>query len=204
MRIPWPQGLLLAGVTLAHAFALHGLALRHARPALGDPHQRTTSRVVHTVTSAAIQPSPPARVADLPAPPTQAPSVADDIKPLAASPPAAGYLPARELDWPALPRSAPDTKLLDGQSLSGLPLSLRLFIDARGRVTAVEPLALADDDRAAWPALRAMFLATAYSPGRRHGHDVASTLDLALGVEHTQAEEAAPLMTLAGQHAAVR
>lgn len=204
MRISWPQGLLLAGVTLTHAFALQGLTLRHAPSAQGDPHQRIPSRVVHAVTRVAAQPPVPAQVVDLPPPLAQARRVADETTHPPASPPAAGYLPARELDWPALPRSAPDTTVLDGQSLSGLPLSLRLFIDAHGRVTAVEPLTLADDDRAAWPALRAMFLATAYSPGRRHGHDVASTLDLALGVEHATADDTAPLRPPAGQHAAAR
>jgi hypothetical protein len=89
--------------------------------------------------------------------------------------------------------------MLNGQSLSGLPLTLRLYIDAQGRVTAVRALQLADDDCAALPALQAMFEATAYSPGRQHGRDVASTLDLALGVEPAPDAEP-PAATL--QHAA--
>lgn len=157
---------------------------------------------MHAVARVAAPPHLPARVTDLAPSPVQAQRVADDAVPPPASPPTAGYLPAHELDWPALPRSAPDTTALDGQSLSGLPLILRLFIDARGRVTAVEPLTLADDDRATWPVLRAMFLATAYSPGRRHGHDVASTLDLALGVEHAPADDTTALTPVAWQHAA--
>jgi len=93
------------------------------------------------------------------------------------------YWPAEQLTWPALPRSAPDTALLDGQALSGLPLRLRLYIDATGRVQRVEALQIAMQDRPALSALQAMFLNTAYSPGRLHNHDVASYTDLVLGVE---------------------
>lgn len=202
MRISWGQGLLLAGVTLTHALALQGLALGLAPTAQGSPHHRIPSRGGHAVARVAAQPHITARLTDLAPPPALAQRVVDDTAPPPASPPAAGYLPARELDWPALPRSAPDTTALDGQFLSGLPLTLRLFINAHGHVTAVEPLTLADDDRAAWPALRAMFLATAYSPGRRHGHDVASTLDLALGVEHARADDTAAPAPVTWQHAA--
>lgn len=188
--------LLLAGVVLGHAAALQCMGSPHPPLSLTRPGTATTVRTVTLASPhvALARPAPTPTMAAPAAPGLDAPS---------------GYLPAHQLDWPALPRSAPDTARLDGLVLSGLPLTLRLYIDARGRVTAVEALTLADDDLAVLPALRAMFLATAYSPGRRLGRDVASTLDLALAVEPAAGNDLAPngeLLTVpsATQHAAAQ
>jgi len=181
MRLTWPHGLLLAGVTLAHAAALRGMHPLPAQAPMTQGQPRPAAMILRMSPTAvtAVTAVTAAEQANEPTP----------VKPTARSSPVAeaaprqdGYLPAHQLDWPALPRSAPDTALLDGHTLSGLPLRLRLYIDADGRVTAVEALIVADNDRPALPALQAMFGATAYSPGRRQGRDVASTLDLALGV----------------------
>lgn len=90
---------------------------------------------------------------------------------------------AEALDRPPVPVSAPDTARLDGLVWSGLPLRLRLFVDAAGRVVDVQPLVVAPGDEAALPRLREMFVATAFIPGRRAGHDVPSRLDLELTTE---------------------
>ncbi len=200
MRLTWPiRGphlLLLAGVALGHVATLQAI-VHPAKPVATEVARQAVAYRVRTLT-------PPAALQDtLSSPAPAAPS------PAAATPPGentpqAGYLPAHQLDWPALPRSAPDTTLLDGQALSGLPLTLRLYIDARGRVTTVDALVLADDDRPALPALQAMFRATAYSPGRRQGRDVASYVDLALGVAQATADDTSTVPTAAApwQHAA--
>ncbi|MEY8875497.1 MAG: hypothetical protein AB9M60_03235 [Leptothrix sp. (in: b-proteobacteria)] len=105
------------------------------------------------------------------APPTNAPAT-----------PETRYLPSAELDRAALPRSAPDTRLLDNVMLSGLPLRLRICIDAFGHVTQVLPLQAHPDDAAAVTALQEMFGSTAYVPGRLGGIDVASYIDLDISV----------------------
>lgn len=105
------------------------------------------------------------------APPTRAPAT-----------PETRYLPSAELDRAALPRSAPDTRLLDNVMLSGLPLRLRICIDALGHVTQVLPLQAHPDDAAAVTALQEMFGSTAYVPGRLGGIDVASYIDLDISV----------------------
>ncbi|MFM2056768.1 MAG: hypothetical protein RLY71_1153 [Pseudomonadota bacterium] len=92
------------------------------------------------------------------------------------------YLPSAALDRGALPRSAPDTRRLDDVMLSGLPLRLRICIDAFGHVTQVLPLQAHPDDAAAVTALREMFSATAYVPGRQGGVDVASYIDLDISI----------------------
>lgn len=178
--------LVLAGVTLGHAGALRGLAAATVQPS------PTRSFSTHTppVRAARVTIAPQGHAGALTrSQPTPIAAASTGSAPT--SLPAGDYLPAHQLDWPALPRSAPDTTLLDGHVLSGLPLILRLYIDAQGHVTRVEPLQLADDDRAALPALQAMFTATAYSPGRLDGRDVGSTLDLSLGVE-TVAQDDSP------------
>jgi hypothetical protein len=115
---------------------------------------------------------PAAASIELPeAPQTSAPAT-DDTR----------YLPATALDRTALPRSAPDTRLLDNVVLSGLPLRLRICIDAFGHVTQVLPLQVHPDDAAAVTALQEMFSATAYVPGRLGGADVASYIDLDISV----------------------
>jgi len=93
------------------------------------------------------------------------------------------YLPATALDRTALPRSAPDTRLLDSVVLSGLPLRLRICIDAFGQVTQVLTLQAHPAEATAVTALQEMFRSTAYVPGRLGGADVASYIDLDISVE---------------------
>lgn len=88
------------------------------------------------------------------------------------------YVPAASLDRPALPRSAPDFSTLDGLHPSGLPISVRVFIDQEGIVRDVRPLQsnLLDEDFLL--SLRHVFLATVFIPGRLRGKDVRSFNDM--------------------------
>ncbi|HWX01092.1 hypothetical protein [Collimonas sp.] len=94
-----------------------------------------------------------------------------------ALPPPVFYGP-QEVDKDALPYSAPDPDLLTGVVVSGLPIRVRLYIDASGMVVGVEHLqALADD----WPALERierMLRGTSFMPARLAGSDVNSYQDL--------------------------
>lgn len=173
---------LLAAVVSAHIVTLRGAA-GPAGPALPRPTRVAAVVTLRPGGSPASRGAPPARLQPGAVAPPAGPALAPDDR-------HAPYWPPQALDWPALPRSAPDATRLDGQELSGLPLTLRLYIDARGVVTEVQALSVADVDRPALPALRSMFVATAYSPGRRQGHDVASYVDLSLGIEALPPAEA--------------
>lgn len=90
------------------------------------------------------------------------------------------YLASRDLDMPPLPRSAPDDEQVVGMQGSGLPIRLRLFIEADGRVSSVTALQAAHADGPLVERLREMFVRTAFIPGRRAGRDVAAFLDIAI------------------------
>lgn len=83
---------------------------------------------------------------------------------------------------PPLPKSAPDSTPLAGVPNSGLPIRLRLFVDARGAVAKVEVLQASQFDAEAVARLKDVFLATGFVPGRSNGVDVASYLDIELSL----------------------
>jgi hypothetical protein len=87
-------------------------------------------------------------------------------------------LQADGLDMPPLTRSAPDTSVVEGATHSGAPIRLRLYIEADGSVSNVEVEFVHPDDEQAAERLAAMFKATAFLPGRLHGRDVASFIDI--------------------------
>jgi hypothetical protein len=93
------------------------------------------------------------------------------------------HLPTKALDLPPMPRSAPDRQMLDGFHRSGLPMKVRLFVEADGTVSATELLASAPGDDETATQVMAMFRDTAFSPGRRRGVDVASFIDLEIILE---------------------
>lgn len=76
--------------------------------------------------------------------------------------------------------SAPDTGLLDGLAFSGLPIRLRLLIDADGHVLQILTLQSAAEDALAIEYIKAMLQDTAYIPGRLLGTPVRTQLDLEL------------------------
>lgn len=90
------------------------------------------------------------------------------------------YLPSTAMDRRPTPVSEPDIDALQGLVTSGLPVRLRIYIDRFGRVAEVTTLEAGILDEEFAIGLRKMFLATAFLPGRLHGQDVASFLDIEL------------------------
>lgn len=92
------------------------------------------------------------------------------------------FLPSRALDVSPLPRSSPDLSVLTGVSSSGLPLRLRLFVDDHGHVVEVLATQVSPGDEEVAGRLREMFLETLFLPGKLHGADVASYMDLEFAI----------------------
>jgi hypothetical protein len=86
-----------------------------------------------------------------------------------------------EVDRIAIPYPAPDMSLLSGLDWSGIPMRLRLFIDANGRCIDVQVLKTSDSARV-MARVREMFLLTHFLPARRSGEDVDSYRDIELNV----------------------
>ena len=110
-----------------------------------------------------------------------APSLAS-LPPLRASArPVQAFLSPAELDLAARPRSAPDTTRLEGLQWSGVPMRLRLFVDASGTVVEVAVLQSHDTDDVV-QRVREMFLATGFIAARANGLDVPSYKDVDIAV----------------------
>lgn len=101
------------------------------------------------------------------------------------------HLPSSALDRAPLPLSAPDETLLDTVAATGMPVQLRLYIEADGRVSSVQVLAASGFDREAAARMQQMFLATAFMPGRLDGRDVASFMDVEVQLAATPSGVAA-------------
>src|SRR6516225_8773642 len=82
---------------------------------------------------------------------------------------------------PAPARSAPDTALLEGLQWSGVPMRIRLFVDAAGTVVDVVVLRSNDADDVV-RRVRQMFLATGFNAARADGRDVPSYKDIELSL----------------------
>lgn len=191
-------GLALA-CTLAHAWLLFGGALRSPQAGVLDDSPVLSVRVLPAqlrapaaaVIEASWAPPQPVRVV---APAKEAQVAAARPEPAVASlapragsqaaiaesqfAPTSSHLPRHLLDIPPLPRSAPDESLIVGVPHSGLPMRLRLFIEADGRVSSVEVLDAQPLDVIALERLAEMFSRTAFVPGRREDRDVASFIDV--------------------------
>jgi hypothetical protein len=88
------------------------------------------------------------------------------------------YYGPQEVDKGALPYSAPDPDFLAGIAVSGVPIRVRLYIDASGMVTAIDKLQALDDDQQALERIEAMLRHTSFIPARLAGTDVNSYQDL--------------------------
>ena len=191
---PAPILLLGAGVLLAHALLLQALQpppVRATAPPAPAPWQvrlvpparapmpPTAARPAH---AAAARPDP---ARGRPGPPPDTPDIATATE---ARPDIATATEARP-DIAARPVSAPDLGLLEqDQALaellpSGLPMRLRLTIDASGQLDRLEALQIDDGDRALLPALQRMFAATRFLPASRGGREIASQLDIELRLD---------------------
>jgi hypothetical protein len=90
----------------------------------------------------------------------------------------APHLPTAKLDIGPMPRSSPDDSRLEGSHRSGLPMRVRLFVDAGGAVSRVDVLSSAPGDEETAQRVAMMFRETAFTPGRLDGRDVASFIDI--------------------------
>lgn len=110
-----------------------------------------------------------------------APSFATPLPSHGSARPVQAFLSPPELDFAARPRSAPDTTRLEGLRWSGVPMRLRLFVDASGTVVDVVVLQSRDADDVV-QRVREMFLATGFIAARANGLDVASYKDVDIAV----------------------
>ena len=93
------------------------------------------------------------------------------------------FWPTSELEVPPLPRSEPDATHLTGALPSGLPIRLRLYIDALGAVANIEILQASEQDADVVDRMKKMFYETQFLAGRRTGADVASFMDIEVSVD---------------------
>jgi len=91
------------------------------------------------------------------------------------------FLAPAQVDRIAIAFPSPDVTSLSGLAWSGLPIRLRLFVDASGRCVDVEFLS-ASEEAATLERLRQMFLATHFLPARRAGADVDAYRDIELDI----------------------
>lgn len=89
---------------------------------------------------------------------------------------------------PALPYSAPEWEGLAGLSASGLPIRLRLRINAAGQVDALQVLQAAPDDHELVEGITRQLRQTRYAPARLNGRDVPSCSDLEIHSAAAQLE----------------
>ena len=179
---------------LAIVLSAHGAmawALLRA-PASGDSrpesHARTSIRLVALAagagTARALQASSSEgrkEVAVAPAAPVATPRLDAPSPSLRGARPIEAFLSPAELDIGARPRSAPDTTMLEGLRWSGVPMRLRLFVDAAGTVVDVVVLQSGDADDVV-QSVRQMFLATGFIAARANGTDVPSYKDVEIAV----------------------
>jgi hypothetical protein len=132
--------------------------------------QRATAPRAEAAVAAAVE-----RVVE-PAQPALSPAVVEA---------AIEHFPTSALDVPPMPRSAPDEQYVEHVHRSGLPIQVRLYIDAIGSVTETRLLGAAPGDEEAAEQVMAMFRDTAFSPGRLQGREVASFIDIELVLEPT-------------------
>jgi hypothetical protein len=91
------------------------------------------------------------------------------------------FLSPAQVDRIAIAFPSPDIASLSGLSWSGIPMRLRLFVDATGHCVDVKFLR-ASEDADTLERLRRMFLVTHFIPARRAGVDVDSYRDIELDV----------------------
>ena len=92
------------------------------------------------------------------------------------------FWPTSQLALPPLPRSEPDATRLMGAVASGLPIRLRLYIDALGAVASIEVLQASERDADVVDRMKNMFYDTRFLAGKRAGIDVASYMDIEVSV----------------------
>ncbi|HQY08597.1 MAG: hypothetical protein IPG57_24050 [Burkholderiales bacterium] len=164
----WPLKRLAAAAAPVHAM-LHPLVRTRLLPQQSPESSPQTPPLIAADTPR-HETSPPDGPNATPAEPAEPPAVPED-EPLSCP---SGPSPER----PALPYSAPDWEGLSGLSASGLPIRLRLSINAAGQVDALQVLQAAPDDHELVEGISRQLRQTRYAPARLNGRDVPSCSDL--------------------------
>lgn len=184
----------IAGVVLVHGALVW--TLKHAAPATERDTIAQTNQPIKPFTIVGVSPpyrtpshridGPPVAVAK-PAPTGPSPKnharLADggEVAPRKVLARTRVFRSPAELDRAALALSAPDLDMLSGVTWSGLPLKLRLFVDAKGAVVDVEVLR-SQDGAEVLARVRKMLMAMSFIPGRLNGADVDSYKDVELSL----------------------
>ena len=90
------------------------------------------------------------------------------------------YYANAEVDRKALSQMNIDQSMLPTVGSSGLPIKLRIYINAYGRVVKVEPIAVLDQDITFVEKLAELLYEIRFLPAKREGLDVDSYQDLLL------------------------
>jgi len=92
------------------------------------------------------------------------------------------FLPSDAMDQVAVPVSWPDLNILTNVQGTGLPIRLRLFVDAYGTIQDIQVVQADGIDEITIDQLKQMFYATKFIAGRRNGKDTPSYLDIQLSI----------------------
>ncbi len=90
----------------------------------------------------------------------------------------AHFYATSDLERKALPISNIDTEMLGDVVITGIPLRLRIYIDANGRVKKIEELAILEQDRELANKLESLLMETAFLAAKKDGLDVNSYQDI--------------------------
>ena len=90
----------------------------------------------------------------------------------------ASYFASKDVERKALPVANIDSSMLAGEQISGLPISLRLFINAYGKVTKVEQISVMEQDQALAARLEELLFQQVFLPAKKDGIDVDSYQDI--------------------------
>jgi len=184
-----------AGVLVVHAVLLLALARHGSTPGVARTSPRGTRLIVLAPPKQDDGPAvrasaaPPGRTTAAHRDESGSPAADEGPRPSTAGAPTPAdrtadigiYRAAAALDAPVRARSAPDITALAGLQWSGLPLRMRLFIDAQGDVVDAQFLQGSEPDEVV-ERVRSMFLATGFTAGVQDGHPVPSYKDVELTI----------------------
>jgi len=90
-----------------------------------------------------------------------------------------GFYSTKEVEMKALPISNLDISMFNGQFISGLPIKMRLYINASGSVVKIERLEILEQDAPLANRLEALLYTLTFLPARKDSLAVNSYQDVA-------------------------
>ncbi len=88
------------------------------------------------------------------------------------------YYAVADVDKKALPQTNIDDSTIRSNSYSGLPIKLRLYINASGKLVKIEPIALLDQDLEYATKLEKLLSELVFLPAKKNGLEVDSYQDI--------------------------